>query len=175
MTEMERRRRQRNQKSRFRSLLRVYRFELIWAAVILVGAFLIFERMSIRQTLLRWLSAAAQSILRSIGQLDDGVRAFLDRTSVSDAIGYLLVVGAMVALLWRLRWRLLHSPTLTAMSCPKCGGAIHRAHRTTLDHIINVYVPIRRYRCANRECRWHGLRVGMAQSFPASRPKDERR
>jgi hypothetical protein len=64
----------------------------------------------------------------------------------------------MIAL--RVRWRLLRNPAYTTVRCPKCDGTIHVIHRHTVDRLINLYVPVRRYRCANAECRWNGLRIG---------------
>ncbi len=161
MPEVRHRSAKRNQKtpSRLGVFLRQYRFEIIWAAVVALGVFLVFERMNIRRTVLQWLGAVAAALLHRAGHVGEAVAAFLARTTLSDAVGYALILGALVALLLRVRWRLMRSPRATALRCPACSGEIHRVHRSRLDHALSGFVPVQRYRCANRVCRWEGLRV----------------
>jgi hypothetical protein len=128
--------------------------------VVALGVFLIFVRLSIRDSLfewLRWVSAVASD---GVGRLDDQLGALLVRITLSDAIGFALVLGALVAIALRVRWRLLHNPALALLRCPRCDGSIHRVHRHAVDRVISIFVSVRRYRCANDACRWHGLRVG---------------
>jgi hypothetical protein len=150
------------EESRARRFLRAYRFEIIWLAIVALGAFLVLEQMNIRGTLLGWARMAAAATLHGAGHLQKGIGAFLARTTLSDAVGFLLILSAMVAILWRIRWRLTHSPALTTLRCPKCSGGIHRVHRHRLDRLINLYVPVHRYRCTNDTCRWCGLRVTLS-------------
>jgi predicted nucleic acid-binding Zn-ribbon protein len=50
--------------------------------------------------------------------------------------------------------------------CPKCGGnKFHRLHRHSSDRIFGIGLSARRYRCANSNCGWEGVR----QYYP--RPK----
>lgn len=43
--------------------------------------------------------------------------------------------------------------------CPQCGqDKWHRIHRHLPDHVFGVGLKVRRYRCANSECNWEGLR-----------------
>lgn len=149
---------------------RRYRFEILWALAVALGIFLLLERFNIRATFMRWLRIAAAFLLQGAGRLGDAVIRFLTRTTLSNAIAYVLILGAMAALVLRVRWRLQNSPRLTALKCPRCGGDIHRVHRTTTDHLISVFVPVRRYRCANRDCRWHGRRVVAPRLLPAREP-----
>jgi len=166
------RRRSRNHKkpSRLGAFLRQYRFEIIGVAVVALGVFLVFERMDIRQAAMRWLRTTAAALLRGAGRVDDLVADLLARTTLSDAIGLVLILAAMAVLVLRIRWRLRRSPKLIMLQCPHCGGNIHRVHRTRLDHLISVFVPVRRYRCANRECGWKGVRVTAPKSLPISKP-----
>ena len=143
-----------------RRFLRTYRFEIIWLIVVVLGVFLIFERLNIRGSFIAWLRRATAATLHGVGQLDEMVADFLARTTLSDGIGLALVLGALGAIALRVRWRLIHNPALALLRCPRCNGNVHRVHRHAVDHAINVFVPVRRYRCANDECRWHGLRVG---------------
>jgi len=146
--------------SPLRRFLRAYWFEILWLASVALGIFLIFERMRIRSTLIGWLNRVVTVVLHGAGHLDEHVSAFLARTTVSDAIGYVLILGALLAIFLRLRWRMMHSPALTVLRCPRCNSSIHRTHRRPIDRLICLFVPVRRYRCANGQCRWKGLRVG---------------
>ncbi|MCX7706668.1 MAG: hypothetical protein N2204_01495 [Anaerolineae bacterium] len=154
-----------------RTFLRKYRFEIIWVAVVALGIFLLFERFNIRASVMRWLRTAATIVLQGAGRLDDAVMRFLARTTLSDAVAYVLILGAVVALLLRVRWRLQNTPRYTELKCPRCGGDLHRVHRTTADHLISVVVPVRRYRCGNRDCRWHGRRVVASESLAPSKAR----
>jgi hypothetical protein len=152
--------RHRHRESQPRRYLRTYKFEIVWLIVIALGIFLIFERLSIRSTVIDWLRRASAAALGGVGRLDELVSAFLARTTLSDVIGYVLIVGALAAIVMRVRWRVMRDPALASLRCPKCNGGIHREHRRRLDHFISFFVPVRRYRCANDQCRWCGLRVG---------------
>ncbi len=139
---------------------RKYGVELAGLVVVGVGLFLVLERMTLRETLSTWFRDTARSLMGRFQQAGSAFDAFLDQVSVSDVVGFTLIVGALAAILLRIRWRLLNNPKLTAVVCPKCGGVIHRAHRTKTDHVVAAFVPVRRYRCASISCGWRGLRVG---------------
>jgi hypothetical protein len=101
--------------------------------------------------------------LHALGALGNGlirgVVNFVHRTTLSDLIGYVLLLSAVVFVLWRLRWRLMTTPRFTERVCPHCGGELHRIHRHGLDRVASLFVPLARYRCKNSECQWQGLRV----------------
>jgi hypothetical protein len=156
----------------WRSFLRKYRFEIIWFATIAAGVFLIFERLNIRSSIIGWLGWTAGAVLGGVGRLGAAAGALLARITLSDLVGSVLILGALAAILLRVRWRLLHHPVLTLLRCPRCNGPIHRIHRHAADRLISLYVPVRRYSCANNQCRWHGLRVGAGHG--ASRASTRR-
>jgi hypothetical protein len=143
-----------------RRFLRSYRFEIIWLAIIVLGIFLIFEQLNIRRSFVAWLGEVAAVIQNGVGGLGGAASASLAQATLSDTIGYMLILVASVAIALRVRWRLMRNPALTVLRCPQCAGTIHRVHRRAIDRVISLYVPVRRYRCANNQCRWHGLRVG---------------
>ena len=161
------------QENRAVKFLRAYRFEVIWLAIVLLGIFLVLEQIDFRAALLRWLTFAGGAALEGIDLMSSAVFTFIGHTTVADAIGYLLILGAVVAVLLRIRWRLMRAPSLTSVQCPRCRSDLHRVHRQALDHAINWYVPVRRYQCTNRECNWRGLRVGESihrlRSAPTTR------
>jgi hypothetical protein len=155
----------------WRTIWQHYKFELIWLAIVAVGLFLIIEEMNIRETLFRWLRSAAAALFQGSTQLSRQVGQTLQRLTTSDLLGYLLVIAAAVALVWRVRWRFRHSEAFTALRCPRCGGNIHRKHRNIGDRLISIAVPVRRYRCVNSECRWRGLRVTAFDVAPRPGPR----
>ena len=128
--------------------------------IVALGIFLIFERLNIRRSLSTWLGQFVATAQNSVGNLGGTVAVLLARITLSDAIGFVLILGALVAIALRVRWRLINNPTLALLRCPQCNGNIYRVHRNAVDRLINLYVPVQRYRCANDQCLWHGLRVG---------------
>lgn len=48
-------------------------------------------------------------------------------------------------------------PKRHAHECPQCGGAVHRVSRTSLQRLLAVLFPSKRYRCADPSCQWEGL------------------
>ena len=150
----------RTNERKFRRILRSYNFEIIGLIVIALGIFLVVERVSIRSILIGWLRQASAAGLHSVGHLGGHVSAFLAHTTLSDVVGYVLIIGALAAILMRVRWRLMHNPALAVLQCPKCHGGIQRVHRRRIDRLLGLFVPVRRYRCPNGQCRWRGLRVG---------------
>jgi len=149
--------------NRFRAAVR--RIWQDWWAEILIGVlvalaiFLLVERMSIRQTLWRWLLALWYGLEELISGL---ARAVLDRvqhTTLSDLLAYCLLLLAASLMLWRTRRRLMTLPRYTTLRCPRCGSEVHRVHRHWHDRLLDLYVPVRRYQCEDPDCRWRGLRV----------------
>jgi hypothetical protein len=67
---------------------------------------------------------------------------------------FVVLVGAF---LWiRLNYR---KSVQRSEFCPKCGGAkFYRVHRTTGDRIFGLGLQTRRFRCANSNCKWEGIR-----------------
>jgi hypothetical protein len=58
--------------------------------------------------------------------------------------------------------------------CPKCGGdKFHRVRRHTADRILGIGLSARRYRCANSNCGWEGVRP--YHPHPKNWRKSERR
>lgn len=40
--------------------------------------------------------------------------------------------------------------------CPRCLGGLNRVPRGSLDRLISLVVPVRRYRCRALACAWEG-------------------
>ena len=154
------RRRRKSPVARF--LARVWsewRAEVFIVAVVALAVFLLVERMEIRQTFLVWARRSYRTAQYLLGGMLRGLEAAVKTTTLSDLIGLVLLAVALAVVTWRIRWRLIRTSRYTARTCPLCGEGLQRTHRRLGDRVVNVYVPVRRYRCRNRECRWHGLRV----------------
>ena len=153
----------RRRESRLLQVLREFRFEIIVGLIVVIGVFLVLEELSIRVIILGWLDKALGILTNSPGRVASSFASFISRTTLSDLVGGLLIIVAFVAVLLRVRWRLTRSESFTGTACPRCGTHLQRVHRRSLDHLVSWFVPVRRYRCANGECRWRGLRVVAAQ------------
>lgn len=166
------RRRRAHRESRPHQFLRNYRIELLWLLIVAIGLFLLLEQANLRSSVTLWAGETAHRLFQRATSLDEQISAFLIQVSLSDLLGFALVLIAVVAILLRLRWRLLNTPRLTQLKCPKCDGSLGRTHRTGIDRLISVYVPVRRYRCRTDGCGWSGLRTGPGRS--ASEHRDVR-
>ncbi len=156
----EHRRRHRRQETPLHQSRREYSLEGIWLAAVGFGILLIaLDPGSARTAFARWLKSVAAGIAPALARAGQGLWAAAAALSLADVAGVILVLGAATVLAWRLRWRLMHSPALTTIRCPRCQGALHRVHRRSLDRVLSWYVPLRRYRCASRQCGWGGVRI----------------
>jgi hypothetical protein len=145
--------------------------ELFWLALAIAGFVLFTAYSQIRYAMDRAASQAANAVGPRAHSLTDKIAAFFNDLSPAEIIGFILLLIALIAIAYRLRWRVTHSKSLTQLSCPRCGGDIHRVHRHTADRIINLFVPVRRYRCWNEACTWSGLRVTASSTGRSSRKR----
>jgi len=79
------------------------------------------------------------------------------------AIGVLIVVLVLAFALFTVRWTLMHSPRFVQVSCPVCGGPLHRIHRRRADRILSLFIPVKRFQCKDHQCGWSGLRVSTSR------------
>ncbi len=156
-----------------RRIWREYRVELILALVILTGIFLLVERLSIRQTLWRWLSTAGGALIAGLTSALDALISFLSNRTMSDLTGIVLIIFAVGLLFWRVRRRIIRLPSLSDKACPKCGSELHRIHRAAGDRLIGLFLPMRRYRCRSSECNWTGLRISSPRRLSSKKPSEE--
>ncbi len=147
-------------RERRRSFWREYRFELFWLFVVLLGIFLLVERMNIRATVWAWVWAAVRVLSTGLLEIARRAGGWIAGTTLSDFIGVVFVAIATAGIVLRLRWRIMHSEWLSSSTCPVCGGPLYRIHRRPRDRVIAWFVPVKRYRCKNHDCGWSGLRVG---------------
>lgn len=168
--------RQRSRKKRGNRLIGTVRTapELLWLAVGLVGVVLLTSYPQARRAMLNAAGQTADVVKPAAISLKQLVVRVASDVTLIELLGFALVIAGMTALLYRLRWRIMHAAALSQLACPRCGNEIHRVHRKELDRAISIAVPVRRYRCWNKECGWEGLRVndGSARR-PASLPAQE--
>jgi hypothetical protein len=152
-------------RGRASAFLRSYLVEIIAAIVVALGIFLLLDR-SLRVKAMEWGMAALHGVLRLLGYLGSAASDALSGLSPSSVLGIALILVAVVATAFRVRWRLIRSASLTAIRCPRCSGPIHRVHRRWGDRVLSGFVPVRRYRCSNGKCRWCGIRVAASKHGP---------
>ena len=133
--------------------------EILIGVLVTLAVFLLVERMDIRQTLRNWLVAAWHGLESLISGLTRAAIGQVQNITPSDLVAYALLVAAAYLVLWRGRRRLMTQPRFTTLKCPRCGSEVHRIHRHWHDHLLDLYVPVRRYQCKDPACRWRGLRV----------------
>jgi hypothetical protein len=168
-----RRRRSRRHVSPFVRLLQTYWVELAIVLGLLLTVFLFFEQMNIRATVFAWLSRIDDAAMALINRGIDASIWFRAGFGLSETIAIPLLLVVLIATAWRVRWRLQRTPSLVTLTCPRCGGRIHRTHRHASDRLISLVVPVRRYRCMSKDCRWHGLRVEGISRQPQPAPVTE--
>jgi len=141
-------------------ILKEYRIEITIVLLVILGVFLLFERMNLRGVLGDGFKTVQAALDKSILLLQTGVKFYILSLSLSDFIGWILLLCAVALSIWWVRYRFQNSKTLQANKCPKCGGKLHRIHRKYFDRFLSrTFLPhARRYQCANANCRWTGLR-----------------
>jgi hypothetical protein len=133
--------------------------EILVVVLTLLAVFLLVERIDIRRTLAAGLVRLLAGLGQGISIHSQRVRDFIQGTSPSDLIAYLLLLLVIGLVVWRLRWRLTTTPRFTEIKCPDCGSDLHRIRRRGRDRVLSLFVPVRRYQCRNHDCQWRGLRV----------------
>lgn len=133
--------------------------ELLWLAIGVIGVLLLTAYPQARRAMTEAAEHTADVVAPAARTLKGLFLGAINAITPIELVGLTLVLVGAVALLYRIRWRLLHAQSLTEISCPRCGSEIHRVHRHAVDRLVDCYVPVRRYRCWNNECRWQGLRV----------------
>lgn len=146
--------------TRLRTVWSEWRLEIIVLLLVVLAIFLLVEEMQIRETLLGWLDRVLEAVVGLSGRIGQRLVDFVGNTTLSDLIGYALLSISLVFVAWRLRWRLMTMSRFTTRKCPECGGELQRIHRHRTDRILDLYIPVRRYRCKDRDCGWRGLRTG---------------
>ncbi|MCU0500733.1 MAG: hypothetical protein MUC51_03025 [Anaerolineae bacterium] len=170
MPEDSQRHRSEQRRSPFLLFLKTYWGETLIVIGLILAVFLLFEQMNIRDTLLGWVVATGHLGLDLGARFINSLQTFGARLGLSELIAIPLLIGVVFLLIWRIRWRLRNTPALVDTHCPRCGGELQRVHRNAIDRAISVFVSVRRYRCANRDCGWAGRRVSPSGGRGRAKP-----
>lgn len=141
-----------------------WRVELLVVGLVAIAIFLLVEQMQIRETVVRWLGRTLETVGEALTGFADGIAPFISRTTVSDLLGYALLLLAAGLVFLRIRWRLVTTPRFTELKCPECGSELSRVHRRWSDRVVNAFAPVRRYQCKNHDCYWQGRRYRKSDS-----------
>jgi hypothetical protein len=133
--------------------------EIVVGILVLLAIFLLVEQMNIRESLFAWLLAAVESAQNLVAALARGLARFVQGTTLSDMVAYVLILVVAILVAWRTRYRILTNPRLAQIQCPRCGGDLRRIHRRWYHRLLNLAIPNRRYGCKDPACGWRGLRV----------------
>jgi hypothetical protein len=122
--------------------MKKYRIEIIAGVIVIIGVLLLIDFTPILNAIDRFAVIIARGLTPAM------------------LIGLGLIVAALAFIAWRIRVRFLNSAYWRVTECPKCGGVIHRIHRSVPDKVVSkIFLPhARRYRC--EKCSWSGLRHG---------------
>jgi hypothetical protein len=133
-----------------------YAVELGIGAAILIAVFLLLEPWNLRECLISLIKLLIGKITMSLNSF---IANFINRLSLSDAIGILILLGVTIVIIFRIRWRILNNDHFWSDHCPRCDSSgLKRVRRYWFDRLIGVFgIPVRRYRCS--DCKWRGLRV----------------
>lgn len=88
-----------------------------------------------------------------------------EQYSIADFLIVLIILlGVVVA---AVRWYFSHSERWMVAQCPKCGGYLHRIHRSLFDRLLSAtLLPYaHRFECNNEDCDWTGLRTPLRMTM----------
>ena len=143
-----------------------YRIELVFIVLGLIGGLLLVIEPEDLKLFFQATSQTLTSAKAGFPATAERLLEYLSGYSIYEIIGLVLVISALIVITQRIRFRYAKSTQWDATSCPKCGSELHRVHRSLFDRILGkTFMPgARRYRCANHNCGWTGLRHRRAHS-----------
>ncbi len=159
-----------------KKFLKEYRIELIALALALLGVFLLVERLEIRASIRRGLTWLADSSVEFLGLIRTRLQEWITSFTPSDLLGWSLLVGMLILIIWRVRYRFLRSSYWKIKTCPRCDSELLRIHRTRVQRLLakSILPHARRYRCSNEDCGWSGLRHRIRYRHPSHASSDGR-
>lgn len=163
-----RRRRRRREDTPLQLFLKRYRWELIWGGALVLGLFLLFGPFAVWRKADNTPGAAVDLLQfyfdKIVGMLTSKADVLADKTwqfmlltNWAIKLGYVLLIVGLIGIPLRFRWWVMNESPWLVKACPRCGGSIHRVHRTYFEKLISKIIPVRHYRCF--KCRWSGIRV----------------
>ena len=143
-----------------REFLREFWIEVTFSFGMIVGIYLLVEEVSIWFFVLDVIESIQTAVRQSFSSVSQAFSMYVSTLELSDLVGFLLVVSAVVILAVRARRRFIVSDRYVGAFCPKCGSSLLRLHRFRSDQILSkiLFLKFHRYQCSNSECDWGGLR-----------------
>jgi hypothetical protein len=143
-----------------KKFIKEYSAEIIVATLAIVGIVLLAGNFSFQAGAKSGFSLITRYLFRLADKYFWKLVIYLMHFTILDLIGWILIVGATLFIVIRIRNRFLYNPANAATICPKCGSQIKRKHRSWFDRTLSkTLLPgARRYTCSNTTCRWTGLR-----------------
>lgn len=140
--------RNKNSRGFFSTLLEEYRFELTVTFLFSLGLFLLMEDMEIKEFVWKGVRSFARFIADSLNSLLTSIVTAIRSVQNSDIVGIILIFTAGVLVINRIRIRTISRMVLPD-DCPKCHAAFHRIHRTFWHRIIELFLVarVKHYRC----------------------------
>ena len=140
--------------------IKEYRVELFAVLAVALGVFLLVEQLNIRLTVresIEWLGEIFPQFLESSKTI---VLDYMSKFTLSDLLGWLIIISMGIFVAWRVRYRFLRSNMWRSTTCPICGSHLHRIPRKGYHKLLaQIFLPHgRNYRCSNEECSWSGMR-----------------
>ena len=135
-----------------KNLFKEYNFEIIVFSMLVLGIFLLVEKMEISETIFFILKTTIFLFADIIKAVRDKIHEILSWLEISDLVGIILILlaGFMVAL--RARIRLL-SKYQKINECPECttGNKLKRIQKKLKHRMINIVLRLRvyYYQCEN--------------------------
>ncbi len=143
-----------------KKILHDFRLEITILLLALIGVVLMVGNFGIMGFLRRLFFGAVDRVQSSFQTAANSALGAIQNFSLVDLIGGFFAVGAITFVYVRVRHRYREHPDYAATVCPRCGGQIHRVHRSKFDRLMSktLLPDSRRYRCVNQSCGWSGLR-----------------
>jgi choline-glycine betaine transporter len=140
--------------------IKEFKVEIIVFGIAILGALIWFDPLGIRSGTLALLESLIMGVGGFIPDFEKKVIGFFSSLTVSEVVGFFILVIASVFVIARTRSRYLVSDFYLSRNCPRCGDKLIRIRRKWYDRVLSVvlFVPFHRYRCVYRDCGWKGLR-----------------
>lgn len=143
-----------------RKFLREFRSDMAAVLAAVLGIFFLTDQFELRETISKGLRALSGNIGVWLMNGLNRLLSYLGGITIFDLLGWLLIVGSVGFLIWRIRTRFSSASRWRSKICPRCGSSLMRMHRTQFDRLLSksLFPSARRYQCINPSCSWNGLR-----------------
>ena len=151
--------------------MREYSVEIGLCTAILIALFLLVEQWDIRVTLFAGVRRIWSTLSGGLGEAGGVLVNWARGLTLSDALGFTMLLGVGLIAGWRLRWRAVRNERFWSTHCPECDSAeLRRIHRRLPGQVLGALgFPVGRYRCS--KCGWKGLRIRSKRIERSSLPK----